>query len=139
MGKYEPLTAFLRRQKADEVRLTFAQIEHVIGAKLPPKAQLHRAWWSNSGSNNVMTKAWLVAGFRSEQVDIEGRQLVFRRRASPASAQGATKPGSGVPSGIRKRHPLIGALKGWITIAPGTDLAEPADPEWGERAWGEQE
>ena len=29
------------------------------------------------------------------------------------------------------RHPLFGALKGAIRIVPGTDLAEPADPEWG--------
>jgi hypothetical protein len=138
MGKYEPLTSFLRRQTADEVRLTFAQIERVIGAKLPPKAQLQRAWWSNSASNNVLTKAWLVAGFRSEQVDIEGRQLVFRR-ASSGSAQGVTEVASAGSAGIPKRHPLIGALKGWIKIASGTDLTEPADPEWGERAWGEQE
>ncbi len=30
------------------------------------------------------------------------------------------------------RHPLIGCLKGLITVAPGTDLTEPADPEWAE-------
>jgi hypothetical protein len=26
-----------------------------------------------------MTKVWLEAGFKTEQVDIEGRKLVFRR------------------------------------------------------------
>jgi hypothetical protein len=26
-------------------------------------------------------------------------------------------------------HPLFGCLKGMITIAPGVDLTEPADPE----------
>jgi hypothetical protein len=37
------------------------------------------------------------------------------------------------PSSARQRgrHPLFGALKGTITIAPGVDLTEPADPEWG--------
>jgi hypothetical protein len=35
------------------------------------------------------------------------------------------------------RHPLYGALKGYITFLPGVDLTEPADPEWGERAWGD--
>jgi len=35
------------------------------------------------------------------------------------------------------RHPLYGALKGYITFVPGVDLTEPADPEWGERAWGD--
>jgi hypothetical protein len=136
MGKYEPLTKFLRNQAVNEVQMTFAQIERVIDANLPPKAQKHRAWWSNSPSNSVMTKAWLDAGFRSEQVDMQGRKLVFRRVSS-----GGTKPGpssGGRPAEARKRHPLIGALKGWIRVAPGTDLTEPADPEWGERAWGKK-
>jgi hypothetical protein len=116
--------------------MTFEQIERVIGEKLPPKAQHHRAWWSNSPSNNVMTKAWLEAGFRSEQVDMEGRKLVFRRAkqgqptdSGPAHDQ--TPPVSG-------RHPLIGWMKGTVTIAPGVDLTEPADPEWGEVAYGDK-
>jgi hypothetical protein len=38
-----------------------------------------------------------------------------------------------------KRHPLIGALRGTVIIAPGVDLTEPADPEWGKLAWGDRE
>jgi hypothetical protein len=125
MGKYAPLTEFLRKQPANEVALTFAQIERLIQAKLPPKAQRYRAWWSNNPTNNLITKAWLDAGYRSEQVDIEQRKLVFRR----IEARGKTP---------RKRHPLIGALKGWIRIERGTDLTQPADPEWAERAWGKK-
>ena len=139
MGKYEPLTEFLRRQAVNEVPMTFVQIERVIDAKLPPKAQKHRAWWSNSPSNNVMTKAWLEAGFRSERVDMEERKLVFRKVAQQGT--GVSKAETSSTSGraaVRKRHPLIGALKGWIRIAPGTDLTQPADPEWGERAWGKK-
>lgn len=29
-------------------------------------------------------------------------------------------------------HPLIGWLKGTVTVAEGVDLTEPADPQWGE-------
>jgi hypothetical protein len=138
MGKYEPLTQFLLKQEMNEVHMTFAQIERVIDAKLPPKAQHHRAWWSNSPSNNVMTKAWLDAGFRSEQVDMEGRKLVFRR-VTPKPSEVLQTDVSGERATISKRHPLIGALKGLIRIAPGTDLTQPADPEWGDRAWGKKE
>jgi hypothetical protein len=134
MGKYEPLTEFLRKQAANEIQMTFAQIERVIGTKLPPKAQKHRAWWSNSPSNSVMTKAWLEAGFRSEQVDMEGSKLVFRKTVSPLSSDSSAAV-SGEPS---KRHPLIGWMKGTVHIPSGVDLTEPADPEWGERAWGDQ-
>jgi hypothetical protein len=126
MGKYEPLSEFLRKQKVPEVRMTFTQIERVIGHKLPPKAQHHRAWWSNNASNNVMTKAWLDAGFRSEQVDMEGRKLVFRR-VGPSTEGNIAGP---------KRHPLIGCMKGTVYIPPDVDLTEPADPAWGEVAYG---
>jgi hypothetical protein len=29
------------------------------------------------------------------------------------------------------RHPLFGALKGFIRIPPGVDLTEPVHPDWG--------
>ncbi|MEA2881693.1 MAG: hypothetical protein QOH32_949 [Bradyrhizobium sp.] len=130
MGKYEPLTDFLQKQPGAEVRMSFAQIERVVGFRLPPVAQRHRAWWSNSPTNNVMTRAWLDAGFRSEQVDMAARKLVFRRERSVPKIESAEKSG---------RHPLIGWMKGTVTIPDGVDLTEPADPEWGERAWGDRE
>ena len=91
MGKYEPLGQFLRQQRTREVPLTFREIEKITGVKLPPKAQHHRAWWSNNPDNNVMTKVWLAAGFESAQVDIEERKLVFRRVAKPAKRQAASQ------------------------------------------------
>ena len=132
MGKYEPLTEFLQKQPGAEVRMSFAQIERVVGFRLPPVAQRHRAWWSNSPTNNVMTRAWLDAGFRSEQVDMAARKLVFRRERQT----GAQKVELAEKSG---RHPLIGWMKGTFTIPEGIDLTEPADPEWGERAWGDRD
>src|SRR6201991_4816061 len=86
MGKYEPLGQFLRNQRTAEVSMTFREIEKVTGVKLPPKAQHHRAWWSNNPDNNVMTRVWLDAGFESAQVDMAGRKLVFRRVADARHA-----------------------------------------------------
>ena len=132
MGKYEPLLDFLRKQKVKELRMTFEQIEKVIGEKLPPKAQHHRAWWSNSPINNVMTRAWLDAGFRSEQVDMTGRKLVFRRaEKSPPSPRSPGRPATA-------DHPLFGWMKGTVSVPAGVDLAEPAEPDWGEQAWGRE-
>jgi hypothetical protein len=31
---------------------------------------------------------------------------------------------------VSKRHPMFGALKGLVRIAPGTDITAPADPDW---------
>lgn len=121
MGKYERLGEFLKSQRTKEVPLTFAEIERIIGSKLPPSSPQYPAWWSNNPTNNVMTKVWLAAGFRTEQVDTKARKLVFRR-VEPSSAERAKKLG---------RHPLFGALKGLAHIPPGVDLTEPADPNWG--------
>src|ERR1700753_3152290 len=115
MGKYEPLGAFLRSQSTQEVALTFREIERITGVKLPPKAQHHRAWWSNSPSNNVMTKVWLDAGYETIQVDMAARKLVFRRvRATEA---GVSPPLAKSRKG--ERHPLFGALKDVTFIPPG--------------------
>jgi len=134
MSKYDPLQAHLEGQPGNRVPMTFAEIEGILDFSLPPSSRTHRAWWSNNPSNNVMTKAWLAAGFETEQVDVPGERLVFRRvlkgRAGgspPARPSGASPE----PDDLREvKHPLFGALRGWITVTPGTDLTEPADPEW---------
>jgi hypothetical protein len=118
--------------------MTFDRIEKVVGVRLPESARQYRAWWSNNPHNSVMTKVWLEAGFKSEQVDLESRRLVFTRIAS---AEGTSRlseeqsaPGVAASTG---RHPLIGALKGLIHVEPGVDLTSPADPDWGHHSWGE--
>ena len=129
-SKYHPLTQHLRAQRAGRVPMSFAEIERVLGTKLPPSAISHRAWWSNNPTNNVMTKAWLEAGFRSEQVDIEGRKLVFKRVATtPRPSSFAESPS---PDFVTAHRPsLFGWLRG--TVVSTGDLTEPADPDWARR------
>ena len=123
MGKYEPLRAFLIGQRSERVPVNFAQLESVLGFKLPASKQ-YPAWWSNSPSNNPMTKVWLEAGFATEQVDIGDERLVFRRAAqmrSPVSASPQTRSGP---------FPGYGAMKGSVRFVEGVDLTDPADPQW---------
>jgi hypothetical protein len=137
MGKYEPLTEFLQKQPGGEVRMSFAQIERVVGFKLPPVAQRHRAWWSNSPTNNVMTRAWLDAGFRSEQVDMAARKLVFRKGAASSASDAAPRTTENGPKRINiGEHPLFERIRGTAHVSEGVDLTEPADPDWGELAYG---
>jgi hypothetical protein len=138
VAKYALLESHLRTQPWDELPMTFSDIERVIGSKLPPAAHRHRAWWSNNPANNVMTKAWLNAGFRSEQVDLDGQRVVFRRIASTSknthneeSAMAEAAPE--FPSGSTaqpKHHPLLGRLKGMVVHEVDFDLCGPAMPEW---------
>jgi len=115
--------------------MTFREIERLIGAKLP-NSQRYPAWWSNNPFNNVMTQVWLDAGYKTEEVNIDAGKLVFRRvkeRSETANSDTAsTSKGAGETA-----HPILGWLKGTVRIAPGVDLTEPADPEWGKRAWDE--
>jgi hypothetical protein len=48
----------------------------------------------------------------------------------------AVAPGVQTDISPRCRHPIYGALKGYIRLVAGTDLTQPADPEWGQRIWG---
>lgn len=118
--------------------MKFSEIEQVIGAKLPPVAFKHRAWWSNNPSNSVITLAWLEAGYKTERVDMTSQQLVFRRAADrpidrPASARpapanfgrrGDEAMSEGVLANIRR------SLGGTVRVAEGVDLTSPSGAAW---------
>ena len=127
MGKYEPLTAFLSGVGTEEVRMTFSEIERVIGGPLPASKQ-YAAWWSNNPSNNVMTRAWLKAGFRTERVEPAAGRLVFRRSGgmAPKATNGVRDggPGQGFVADFQAR------FGGAFTIRPGVDLTQPTGEVW---------
>lgn len=126
-SKYEPLERFLRDRQTEEVPMTFAEIERVIGRALPEKASAHRAWWSNNPSNNVMTKAWLAAGYQTERVDMASRRLVFRRtKRAPQSVSPSSQ--SVRTPGILDR--IRATLGGTVTIPRGADITAPTGEQW---------
>lgn len=141
MSKYAPLERFLAGQSVPELTMTFAEIERVLEAPLPPSAYKHRPWWSNSPENSSMTRAWLNAGFKSADVDLVKRTLTFQRVGSGARQYPVGHPlspqvaeASRPVDSVRGRHPLFGVLKGMISVARGVDLTAPADPQWGRKS-----
>jgi hypothetical protein len=126
LSKYDALGEFLKRQPRDAVPMTFGQIERITGTKLPASSR-YRAWWSNNDFNSVLTQVWIEAGFKSEQVDMEKRKLVFRRMRKP------NVPAEALAAGEKPFHPLYGYMEGLIRIMPGVDITQPADPEWADR------
>lgn len=132
MSKYSTLTDHLAAQASDRVPMTFDQIERLLGFPLPPSAHRHRAWWSNNTENNVMTRAWREAGFLTEQVDLGGGRLVFRRESAGAPAPGMAEAAAAFvgPQVERIDHPAFGCMAGTVTFVDGVDLTEPADPGW---------
>jgi hypothetical protein len=124
-AKYAPLTRHLAAQTRDAVAMSFADIERVLGAKLPPSARALRSFWSNNAANNVMTQAWLAAGFRSAEVDLAVRRLTFRRAASAAAFNEAPTPY--LFEEPKMQSSPFGCMAG--TVVVNADLTEPADPD----------
>ena len=65
MAKYDPLRDYLKRQRAEEFEMSFAEVERKIGYMLPKSANLPQ-WWSNTtdpATTHVQRKAWGDAGY----------------------------------------------------------------------------
>jgi DNA-binding transcriptional regulator YiaG len=77
-SKYRPLFEHLRNAHTDEVTLFFAEIERLMGVPLPASAH-SRGWWSNRGRGSLQAAAWLDAGYRVHDIDVDGQRVTFRR------------------------------------------------------------
>lgn len=78
-GKYHPLWEYLSNRKEAEVRMTFSQIEEIIGRKLPTSARTRRGWWSNRTSGALQAASWMKLGFHAEDLDLEQEVVTFRK------------------------------------------------------------
>ena len=136
MSKYAPLAAHLRESGRDTVPMAFADIARVIGAELPPSAFTHRAWWSNNPTNNVMTHAWLEAGYKTANVDMANQTLAFVKNAPygpPTESEGRVLRDAALAPAAAEAASfsfVFGALEGTVTIASGTDLTAPVEADW---------
>jgi hypothetical protein len=143
MSKYQSLNRFFKAQAVEFLRMTFDEVENEAGFTLPASARLHQAWWANDRARHVQARAWLDAGYESEQVDMKECRLVFRRvaaeRISPLGKPGGMSDPArefalaDIPDEARQnRHPALGWMKGTFTIEPGYDLTSPmySDEEW---------
>jgi DNA-binding XRE family transcriptional regulator len=78
-SKYQPLLEFLRGSNQSEVILTFAEIEALMNNPLPESAKSKRAWWSNRNKGALQASAWMEAGYRVEDVALDGQRVTFRK------------------------------------------------------------
>jgi hypothetical protein len=61
----------------DAVRLSFAEIERILGFSLPPSAYEAQPWWSNTRAGHSQAVAWLDAGWKTAALDLAARQVSF--------------------------------------------------------------
>jgi hypothetical protein len=62
----------------DNVKLSFARIDGLIGANLPMAAYKDPAWWSNA-SSSLHAKAWLGAGWEVQEVNLKEGYVTFKK------------------------------------------------------------
>jgi hypothetical protein len=118
MSKYEPLPQFLSSKTGAIHRMSFEQIERVLGFKLPKSAYQHEAWWSNNDTGHSHARVWLSAGWRTQDVDLAARKVTFQRDPHPET-----------PKQSPKRDPW-GCMADTITIMPNVDLTAPIGEKW---------
>lgn len=79
-SRYDPLRRYLAGRSEPAVRLSFAEIERVIGLPLPASARRYRPWWANDQSgSHVHASAWMGAGRRTANVDLNAETVDFTR------------------------------------------------------------
>lgn len=125
MGKYDPLRDYLASSSETSWRASFAEIEAVLRFALPRSAYAYPAWWSNDATGHSHSLAWLDAGWKTEQVDVQSQQLTFRKSDSVIARGGGS---ARLPGGT-----LHGAIAGVIQMVSGTDLTKPtgaAGEQW---------
>jgi hypothetical protein len=81
MSKYEDLTVYLVEAGPEKspLKLSFSQIERIIGSPLPDSSRRYQAWWANqSGNGHSQAFSWACAGWRTSELDLEGETVTFR-------------------------------------------------------------
>ena len=88
-GKYAALYRYLETMpiQTTEWRVSFTEMEGILGFLLPVSARLHRPWWANQKSSNGHSHAWawLAAGWKTSAVDLDRETLSFIRLDATAA------------------------------------------------------
>jgi DNA-binding transcriptional regulator YiaG len=78
-SKYYPLFRHLQARDADQVKMTFQEIERLLEDALPRSAHANAAFWSNRSEGGYQAAAWLEAGYYVTDFDPSAKQVTFRR------------------------------------------------------------
>lgn len=79
-SRYDPLRSYLAGRSEPVIHLSFAEIERIIGGRLPDSARRHRPWWANERSgSHVHASAWMAVGRRTANVDLSAGKVDFTR------------------------------------------------------------
>lgn len=89
--KFIALTAYLEKCGKDEIKMSFSEIERIIGFRLSDSAYTYPAQWSNSESQSFAV-GWLNAGYLTRQVNIPEQTVEFVREGMAVPCQETNSP-----------------------------------------------
>jgi hypothetical protein len=124
-SKYDPLADFLDKQRTHEIEVTFKELETKLGFKLPASSR-YPAWWSNNPFNSVMTQVWLDAGWKTRNVDVDGRKLTFYRVATLGAKEGSKRSGGEDALDLSRLKPVARSVLIVLAKRSGRTQAEEA-------------
>jgi uncharacterized HhH-GPD family protein len=117
VADWSGLTQRLESSDAGQLELAFAEIERLIGGRLPSSSQ-YPAFWSNSSS---YAKAWKMAGYESTRRGVPKGYMGFVRTQAPKAA--SATPGPGQNDRATGDVVLVGCVKTKAPeAAPARDL-----------------
>lgn len=76
--RYRALSAYLKNSNLDRIKMSFSEIENIIGFSLSPSAYKNRANWANSTSQSLAC-SWLKVGYKTVEVNITAMYVVFEK------------------------------------------------------------
>jgi len=77
-GKYHKLYLYLNKRQDKYVRLTYEDINLIIGDDLPESAYTYSAWWANGDNSHKHSLAWQGANYKVDEVKF-GKHVIFIR------------------------------------------------------------
>ena len=89
--KFIALTAYLEKCGKDEIKMSFSEIERIIGFRLSDSAYTYPAQWSNSESQSFAF-GWLNAGYLTRQVNIPEQTVEFVREGVAVPRKESNSP-----------------------------------------------
>ena len=112
MSQYDALGDRLQRAGRAEVTLSFPEIEHVIGVRLPASARKNRSWWGNT-ARSPQAAAWMRVGWMLARVALPDGPATF------IVGEPASRPGFGRGKILDGTAALAAVIEraGWPTVA----------------------
>lgn len=89
MGRYDVWVS-LFDGRVESFRVSFDELENLTGRPLPPSATSHPEWWANTAGNPQAI--WVRIGWVAEEVDRDGRVVMFRHGAAATRAASPRTP-----------------------------------------------